>query len=129
MKIKKTNIIEKTFLFSWPYAILFSAVAYIISGNWDFVLSFILGVASGLLMQSMNYRIMKDLYKNNPEKIKSRQILLYFVKYIFYAVILYITATYDGWNVYFTFVGILTFRIVSFPVALIFANKGDDEDA
>lgn len=127
--MKKTNVIEKTFLFSWPYAILFALVTYLITQNSDYVLSFVLGTASGLLMQSLNYRIMKSLFKSNPEKIKSRQIMLYFVKYVFYAVILYVTYTYQGWNIYFTFVGILTFRIVSFPVVLIFANKGEDEDA
>jgi polyferredoxin len=127
--MKKTNVIEKTFLFSWPYAFLFGLITYLITSNTDFVLSFLLGTATGLLMQSINYRIMKNLFKNNPEKIKSRQIMLYFLKYAFYALILYITSTSDAWNVYFTFVGILTFRIVSFPVVLIFANKGDDEDA
>ncbi len=127
--MKKTNVIEKTFLFSWPYAILFSIITYLVTQNFDFVISFVLGTASGLLMQSLNYRIMKDLFKNHPEKIKSRTILMYFVKYVFYGVILYIALTSDNLNVYFAFVGILTFRIVSFPVVLIFAKKGDDEDA
>ena len=127
--MKKTNVIEKTFLFSWPYAFLFCIILYLITKDINWVISFILGTASGLLMQSLNYRIMKDLFKNNPEKIKSRTILLYIVRYIFYAVVLYIALKTDKLNVYFTFVGILTFRIVSFPVVLIFANKGDDEDA
>ncbi len=128
--MKKINVVERTFLFSWPYAILFVLITYLITKNWDYVLSFLLGTFSGLLMQSLNYRIMKDLYKNNPEKIKSRQIILYFVKYVFYGLVLYITYQNSSqWNIYFAFVGILTFRIVSFPVVLIFANKGDDEDA
>ena len=126
---KKMNIIEKTFLFSWPYAIVFSIVLYFISHNFDFVISFLLGVFSVLLMQSMNYRIMKNLFKNNPEKIKSRTIIIYLVKYVFFGIILYVSHTDPDWNVYLTFVGLLTFRIVTYPVAIISANKGDDENA
>ncbi len=127
--MKKANIIERTFLFCWPFALLFSLVLYLITQNFDFVLSYILGVTSVLLMQSMNYRIMKKLYKNNPQKIKSTTIIIYLVKYVFFGIILYIANTDPDWNVYLTFVGLFTFRIVSFPVTLIFARKGDDEDA
>jgi len=123
------NIIERTFLFCWPYAIVFSIVLYFITSNFDFVISFLLGVFSSLLMQSMNYRIMKKLFKDNPEKIKSRTIIIYLVKYVFFGIILYVAYTDPDWNVYLAFVGILTFRIVMYPVALIFANKGGDEDA
>lgn len=66
---QKTNIIERTFLFSWPYAIVFSVVLYLITTNFDWVISFLLGVFSVLLMQSLNYRIMKKLFKENPKKL------------------------------------------------------------
>ena len=127
--MKKKNIIERTFLFSWPFAFLFSLVLYLITQNFDFVLSYILGVASVLLMQSMNYRIMKNLYKTNPSRIKSTTIIIYLAKYVFFGIILYVANTDPDWNVYLTFVGLFTFRIVSFPIALIYAKKGDDEDA
>jgi len=67
--------------------------------------------------------------KNNPEKIKSRTIIIYLVKYVFFGIILYVSHTDPDWNVYLTFVGLLTFRIVTYPVAIISANKGDDENA
>ncbi len=127
--MKKANIIEKTFLISWPYAILFSIILYLITQNFDYVLSFMLGVFSSLLMQSMNYRIMKNLYKNNPRRIKSTTIIIYLVKYVFFGIILYVANTDPEWNVYFTFVGLFTFRLVSFPIALIYAKKGGDKDA
>ncbi len=82
-----------------------------------------------MMMQSFNYRVMKNLYKNNPSKIKTATILIWVAKYIFFAIILYVAHTDQDWNVYFTFVGILTYRIVMFPVALIYANKGEDKDA
>jgi hypothetical protein len=126
---KKTNIIEKTFLFCWPFAIVFSVVLYLITQNFDFVISYLLGVFSVLLMQSMNYRIMKKLFKDNPEKIKSRTIIIYLVKYVFFGIILYVAYTDPDWNVYLTFVGLLSYRIVMYPVALISAKRGDDEDA
>ncbi len=126
---QKMNIIERTFLFSWPYAIVFSLVLYLITQNFDWVISFLLGVFSVLLMQSLNYRIMKRLFKENPQKIKSNSIIIYLVKYIFYGIILYVALTEADWNVYFTFAGLFTFRIVSFFVTLIYANKGEDDDA
>lgn len=127
--MKKTNLIEKIFLFSWPYALVVSVAIYLITFNFDFVLSFFLGVASSLLMNSMNYRIMKNLYKNNPSLIKSRQIMIYIAKFVFFGVILYITYKDPGWNVYYTFAGLLTYRIVSIPVTLIYAGKDGDPDA
>lgn len=127
--MKKKDLIEKIFLFSWPYAILFSLVLYLVTQNIDWVLSFVLGTASSLLMNSLNYRLMKNIYKNNPKKIKSRHIIMYFVKFIFFALILFIAyQNPEEWNVYFTFVGLLTFRLISFPVTLIFANKENKED-
>jgi hypothetical protein len=127
--MKKINLIEKVFLISWPYAFLFSLIVYLITKNFDFVLSFILGVASSLLMNSLNYRIMKNLYANNPNLIKSRQIYIYLVKFIFFGLILYITYNSEAWNVYYTFVGLLTYRIVSIPVILFSSDKGvDDSD-
>ncbi|MFA7076054.1 MAG: ATP synthase subunit I [Candidatus Izemoplasmatales bacterium] len=127
--MKKTNLIDKIFLFSWPYAIIVSLVIFFITGNFDFVLSFLLGVASCLLMNSLNYRIMKNLYKYSPHLIKSRQIMIYVAKLAFFGVILYITHNDSDWNVYYTFAGLLTYRLVSIPVTLIFAKKEGDEDA
>jgi F0F1-type ATP synthase assembly protein I len=127
--MKKKDLIEKIFLFSWPYAILFSLILYLVTQNIDWVLSFILGTASSLLMNSLNYRLMKNIYKNNPKKIKSRHIIMYFVKFLFFALILFIAyQNPEEWNIYFTFIGLLTFRIISFPVTLIFANKENKED-
>ena len=126
--IQKKNLIEKIFLFSWPYAILFSLILYLVTQDVDLLLSFLLGTASSLLMNSLNYRIMKNIYRNNPEKIKSRHIIMYFVKFLFFALILFITyKNPEEWNIYFTFIGLLTFRIVSFPITLIFANKESEE--
>jgi cell division protein FtsW (lipid II flippase) len=92
------------------------------------MVSYILGVASVLMMQSLNYRVMKDLYKNNPTKIKSRTIWLYIARFIFYGVILYVVYGSDKWNMYYTLAGLITFKIVLVVITLIFANKGDDSD-
>ena len=59
--MKKKDLIEKIFLFSWPYAILFSLILYLVTQDVDLLLSFLLGVASSLLMNSLNYRIMKNI--------------------------------------------------------------------
>jgi len=126
--MKNKNIIEKTFLFAWPYAIIFSLVVFLITRDFDDVLSFILGFATSLMVNSMNYRIMKATFVNQPDKIKYRQIFMFIVKYAFMGLILYITYQSDNFNVYFTFVGLLTFVIVSIPTSLIFSQRGDDID-
>ncbi|QWB99786.1 ATP synthase subunit I [Mycoplasmatota bacterium] len=129
--MKNKNIIERTFLFSWPYAVVFALVVYFITKNIDFVLSFILGAATSLFVNSMNYKVMKSTYKFQPEKIKSRQIWMYIGKFIFMALILYVTIQSDEYNEYYTFVGLLTFVIVAFPTAIIISlrKSEDDEDA
>lgn len=126
--MKNSNLIEKTFLFTWPVAILASLLIYFISGNSAYLISYILGVASVMMMQSLNYRVMKDLYKTNPAKIKSRTVLLYLARFVFYAVILYVVFQHEEWNIYFTLGGLLTFQAVLIPVTIIFADKGDDTE-
>jgi hypothetical protein len=120
--MKNKSIIERTFLYSWPVAIVVSVVIYLISGNFDYMVSYIIGVASVLFMQSINYRVMKNLYKNYPT------VILYFVRFIFYGLILYICIKDPEWNVFYAFGGILTYRIVLHPTALIMSKKGDEKD-
>ena len=134
MMKKKLNIIERTFLFAWPYMVLFSLVLFLVTGNFtNYVLSFLLGSLSSLMMNSLEYRIMKRVYEENPDKIRVRQLMVYPIKLLFFGLILYITHTQEGWNIWYAFIGLLTYRIVMFPVALIWANKdhgeGDDADA
>ena len=125
--IQKKNLIEKIFLFSWPYGILFALVLYLITQNTNYVLSFLLGLASSLLMNSLNYRVMKSIYEKRPEVIQSRHIFMFIIKFLFFALIMYIAYSEpEEWNIYYTFIGLLTFRLISIPVTLIFANKESD---
>ena len=126
--MKKANIIELTFLFCWPFAIIVSLVIYLFSKDWGLVVSYILGVFTVLMAQSMNYRIMKNTFKNNPVKIKSNTIIIYIVKYIFYGIILYVAHIEPNWNIFAALGGIMTYRIVMFPTTLIFAKRGDDDN-
>ncbi len=126
--MKNRDIIEKTFLFSWPYAILFSLVVYIITRNVDYVISFMLGFGSSLMVNSMNYRVMKSTFQNNPGTIKWRQITMFIVRYAFMGLILYIAYSSEEFNEYYTFVGLLSFVIVAIPTSIIFSQRGDAED-
>lgn len=126
---QKTNVIEKTILFSWPYTIVVATGIYLFTSNWDFVTSFLLGAVASLLMSSWNYRWMKRAYLEAPTLIQRHYILSYVIRFVLFGVLLYITATNpESWNVYFTAVGILTYRIVLVPVVLIFGRTegGDD---
>lgn len=130
MKLK-TNVIEKAILFSWPYIILVSLGIYIITADWNYITSFLLGAVASLLMSSWNYRWMKRAYLEAPTLIKRHYYISYFFRFILFGVLLYITASNPtSWNVYFTAAGILTYRIVLVPVVLIFGRTegGDDVD-
>ena len=126
--MKKSNIIEFTFLICFPVSIVVSLVLYFIAKDFGLVVSYILGVATVLMMQSLNYRIMKNVFKNNPEKIKSNTILIYIVKYIFYGIILFVAYNEPNWDIFATLGGIMTFSIVMFPTALIISKKGDEDN-
>jgi hypothetical protein len=127
--MKKANVIELTFLFCWPVSFVAALVLYLISGNWGLVVSYVLGVFSVLMVQSMNYRIMKNVFKNNPSNIKRYTIFIYIAKFIFYGIILYVAYIEDNWDIFAALGGIMTYRIVMFPTTLIFAKKGDDDSA
>lgn len=126
--MKNKDVIEKTFLIAWPYALLFSLVTWIISGNFDMVLSFLLGHLTSMLLHSMNYRIMKSTYKLQADKIKYRQLMLYFARFVFMGLILYISYNNDDYNVYLTLVGLMTFVIVSIPLTIITYSRGEKND-
>ncbi|MGE4571863.1 MAG: ATP synthase subunit I [Candidatus Izemoplasmatales bacterium] len=126
--MKNKDIIEKTFLLAWPYAILFSLVLYMITKNFDDVLSFILGFGASMMVQSMNYRFMKSTFQNEPDKIKGRQVILFLVRYAFMGLILYISYSSEEFNEYLTFVGLLSFVIVAIPTSIIFSRRGVEED-
>lgn len=126
--MKNKNIIERTFLFSWPYMILVSLVIYLITKNFDFVLSFLLGALTSLFINSLNYKVMKSTYEFQPNKIKSRQLWMFIGKYLFMALILFVTIQSDKFNQYYAFAGLMTFVIVTFPTAIIMSQRGDEED-
>ena len=127
--MKKANVIELTFLFCWPVSLVAAFVIYFISKDWGLVVSYLLGVFTVLMAQSMNYRIMKNVFKNNPGNIKRYTIFIYIAKYIFYGIILYVAFREPNWNIFATLGGIMTYRIVMFPTTIIFAKKGDDDNA
>ena len=127
---KKTNIIELTFLFVLPYALLFSLILYFVTKDIDILLSFVLGTFTGLLMNSMQYRVMKNAFANAPNTIRSKTILLYFVKMVFYGFMLYYVSTKpDEWNLYLVAAGILSYRIVLLIITIIQSiRKSGDVD-
>lgn len=129
---KKTNIIEMTFLFVFPYALLFSLILYLATKDIDFLLSFVLGTFTGLLMNSMSYRVMKNAFANAPNTIRSKTIILYLAKMVFYGFILYYVSTKpDEWNIYFVAVGILSYRIVLLVLTIVqsIRKSGDIDGA
>jgi len=127
---KKTNIIEMTFLFIIPYSLLFTLILYLVTHDVDLVLSFVLGTFTGLLMNSLQYRMMKNAFANAPHTIRSKSIFIYLVKMIFYGFILYYVSTRpDEWNLYFVAIGILSYRVVLLIVTIIQSiRKSGDVD-
>lgn len=127
MQPKNLNMIEKTFLFLWPFIILFSIVAFLISGSKDIVVSFLLGAFTSMLMNSFHYRTLKNAFANNQAMIKKAHVYVYILKMVLYTIVLYFSIRNPQWNVFLTFVGILSYRIVLFPVSLIMLRKENKE--
>jgi len=116
-------MIEKTFLFIWPFIFVFSLVTYLITHNFDLVVGFLLGAFASLLMNSLHYRVMKSAFINHKEMVKATTIVLYLAKFVLYGIVLYFAITSDKWNEILTFVGILSYRIVLFPVVFFTLRK------
>jgi len=123
MQIKNLNMIEKTFLFVWPFIIVFSLVTYLISQSTDLVVGFLLGAFTSMLVNSMHYRFMKNAFLNHREMVRTTTVLLYVAKMVLYGIVLYFVITNDKWNVILAFVGILSYRIVLFPVVFFTLKK------
>ncbi|MBU1145099.1 MAG: ATP synthase subunit I [Firmicutes bacterium] len=127
MQIKNLNLIEKTFLFLWPFIIIFSLVTYLISLDFDLVIGFLLGAFTSMLMNSFHYRVMKKAFESHLEQIKTKQILLYFAKMVFYGIVMYFAITNPDWNIILTFVGIISYRVILFPVTFFSLRKQNKE--
>lgn len=131
MQTKNLNLIEKTFLFLWPFIIVFGLVTFLISKNFDFVISFLLGAFTSMLVNSFHYKILKGALHEGKSHIQTKSFLIYLGKMIAYGLIMYFVITNDKYNIIFTFIGIISYRIVLYPI-MIFAYKrgkkeGDDK--
>jgi hypothetical protein len=127
----KTNVIEKTILFSWPFILVVSVIIYLFTFEWDYVTSYALGAFASLLMQSWNYKWMKKAFLEAPTMIKRNYIVSYIFRFVLYGFLLYFTfSNPEEWNIFYSSAGILTYRFVMIPVVLIFgrAEGGDDVD-
>jgi hypothetical protein len=80
----KTNVIEKTILFSWPFILVVSVIIYLFTFEWDNVTSYALGAFASLLMQSWNYKWMKKAFLEAPTMIKRNYIVSYIFRFVLY---------------------------------------------
>jgi len=55
--------------------------------------------------------------------VRTTTVLLYVAKMVLYGIVLYFVITSDKWNVILAFVGILSYRIVLFPVVFFTLRK------
>jgi NhaP-type Na+/H+ or K+/H+ antiporter len=126
--MKRNNAIEWTMLLSWPAILIVSLAIYLITGEWNFVKSFALGAFTTLLMQSWNYKWMKRAFEEAPKTIVRSTVVSYVFRFVLYGVILYFTyQNADQWNIYFTAGGILLYRVVMFPVAIVLSRKKEGD--
>ena len=128
LKVEK-NLIEQAFVISWPVVGIGVLIVYLITQNRDDTLSFLLGAATGLMVNSLNYRIMKTTFKSEPSLIQRRTMMMALVRFVLYGAILYVTYVMGGWNLYLTAGGILVFRVVPSVLTLVKHGKaGGDAD-
>ncbi len=128
---KTTNLIERTFVVALPTSLIVFFIIYLITRRWDDALSYVLGVASGLMLNSLQYRTMKSTFANQPKSIPQRTVLFYILKMAFYGFILYYVSQEPDYNLWFTAGGILTYRVVLWVVTLVMSLKkvGEDDGA
>ncbi|MGD9910508.1 MAG: hypothetical protein AB7U79_07920 [Candidatus Izemoplasmatales bacterium] len=104
-----------------------SLVIYLVTQSTDDLTSFILGSASSLLMNSLNYRVLKAAFQYQPDSVRLKSISMYIARFVFYGIILFICNTMEGWNLYLAAFGMLTFRIVLIPLTFYYAKKGEGD--
>ncbi|HOP57550.1 MAG TPA: hypothetical protein PLH02_06045 [Bacillota bacterium] len=127
MKTKNLGMIEKTFLFIWPFLIVFSLVTYLIAKSFYPVVSFLLGAFTSLLLNSLHYRVMKQALLSEKKLAKTTTVFLYIGKMIFFGVVLYFVIINENWNIWLTFVGLLSYRIVFYPVVFFEMRKKEGD--
>lgn len=127
---------EKAFLRTFPFvlivALFASIILYFVSGGFDWVYSYVLGVMTSLLAMSMHYkRIMKVTF-TEPHKIRQATTFIYIFKFVMYSLILgyAIFDQKNGGSMRWIAVllGIETFRIVLFANIIITKRVGEQND-
>ncbi len=119
-------MIEKTFLYLWPFIIIFALGVYLFSGDFDLVVGFLLGAFTSMMMNSLHYRVLKGAFLNHRDNVRYVSIGLYFAKLVMYGVVLYFAITSDKWNEILTFVGLISYRLVLFPVVFFSLRKNKE---
>jgi len=126
--IKNKNIIEKTFLFLWPALIVITVAIFLITMDKDVVVSYLLGLLTSMLVNSLHYRMMKNELQGTIKPTAAKSVVIYFGKLLAYGLVLYFVITNPDWNVLYAFAGILTYPAVMFIVALIETKRQIKEE-
>ena len=120
---KNLSVTEKTFLFLWPISIIIGIIIFLFTKDSNDLVSYLLGVFTAMLVNSLHYRILKNALEKPKSKIQVTTFIIYLVKMGLYGFILYFVITNSNWNVLYTVGGFITYRVVFFSVAYIASTR------
>ncbi|PKL00163.1 MAG: hypothetical protein CVV56_07620 [Tenericutes bacterium HGW-Tenericutes-1] len=120
---KNLSITERTFLFLWPVSIVVGIIIFLITKETNDLVSYLLGVFTAMLVNSLHYRILKNALEKPKSKIQVTTFIIYLVKMGLYGFILYFVITNSNWNVLYTVGGFITYRVVFFLIAYIMNTR------
>ncbi len=127
------KIYVQTFLYVWLFILVVSPLIWWVS-TFDYMISFVLGAVSSVLLMSHNYKTtMKTAYKD-PERLKVRTLQNYVFRFAFYILILLIVwfRYQTVGHLLLTFVGLVSFKFVmlfNFFISGLRHDEGEDLDA
>jgi F0F1-type ATP synthase assembly protein I len=116
----------KAFPFTWLITFIVTLILWLVFSKVEGV-SFLLGSATSLMTMSMLYKSVYKFDEKNVSKAQKKAVANYAFRFLIYAIVLIVSALFDGLSIYATAGGLLTFKIV-LQVLLFVEKNGDKND-
>jgi hypothetical protein len=116
----------KAFPFTWVITFIVTLILWLVFSKVEGV-SFLLGSATSLMTMSMLYKSVYKFDEKNVSKAQKKAVANYAFRFLIYAIVLIVSALFDGLSIYATAGGLLTFKIV-LQVLLFVEKNGDKND-
>ncbi|QVK21537.1 ATP synthase subunit I [Mycoplasmatota bacterium] len=127
--MEKNNIYYKVIPIVWVYGLIVSLILYFVGKNQGVETMWTISFALGLATSLMNFSLMTKAVRNalsRPEGTRMRYLMMQQgLRYFIYIAIMLSVAFNNKFDLIFTFIGMLSVKVVMFFYILI--KKGGDE--